>query len=285
VRFGLAWWHTVQRRIMATRTHRVRLMVTTERDSTATVVRGLLDFGFTLDERGSTRARPTLVDNDPANEFLISDDWAFLAGVIGDYQMPAERAWAVPYNLSVRLGGWAVELVAENPERVLEAFLGPPALHRFPTQSARWLVAGARRVIDDYDGATAAVWNDRPTARQLQERLSAFIGISQKKAAMAVEILSAQLGVDIRDLSGSDIAYDIHVRRVMLRTGLAERDQVDHMVDAARRLHPEHPGALDLPLWEIGKTWCHARQTECDACVLGRACPRLLNAAAEVRGA
>ena len=60
-------------------------MVTAERDSTATVVRCLLDFGATLDERGSTRARPTLINNDPANEFLISDDWAFLAGVVGDF--------------------------------------------------------------------------------------------------------------------------------------------------------------------------------------------------------
>ena len=47
---------------------------------------------------------------------------------------------------------------------------------------------------------------------------------------MAVEILNGQRGIEIRDLSGSDIAYDVHVRRVMLRTGLAERDQVDHMV-------------------------------------------------------
>ena len=249
------------------------------------MVRALLDFGAVIDARGSTRARPTLIDNDPANEFLIGDDWAFLAGVIGDYQMSAERAWAVPYQLSLRLDGWGVELVAENPERVRAAFLGPPALHRFPTQSARWFVAGARRLIDRYDGQAASIWNDGPTARELQARLTEFDGISQKKAAMAVEILAAQLGVDIRDLSGSDIAYDVHVRRVMLRTGLAERDEVGHMVDAARRLHPERPGALDLPMWEVGKTWCHARHTECDSCVVGDVCPRLIDAAAGVRGA
>lgn len=265
--------------------HRVAAMANVHQGSAVSVVRGLLDFGTVIDERGSTRARPTLVDNSPANDFLIGDDWAFLAGVIGDYQMPAERAWAVPYRLSVRLGGWGVEMVAENPERVREAFLGPPALHRFPTQSARWFVAGARRVIDCYGGAAGAVWNDRPTARELQARLGEFDGISQKKAAMAVEILAAQLGVDILDLSGSDIAYDVHVRRVMLRTGLAKRDRADHMVEVARRLHPERPGALDLPMWEVGKTWCHARRTECDACVIGDVCPRLVGAAAEVRGA
>jgi len=42
----------------------------------------------------------------------------------------------------------------------------------------------------------------------------AFSGIGQKKAAMAVEILERDLGVTIRELKGSDIAYDVHVRRV-----------------------------------------------------------------------
>jgi len=251
----------------------------------AVVIRDLLRFGRVLAEREANRANPVLTDRDAANGFLMADDWAFLAGVIGDYQMPAERAWAVPYNLSLRLGGWGVHIVADNPERVLAAFLGPPALHRFPTQSARWLVAGAQRVIDDYGGDAGAIWNDHPTARQLQERLTEFVGISQKKAAMAVEILNGQRGIEIRDLSGSDIAYDVHVRRVMLRTGLAQRDHVDHMVAAARRLHPERPGALDLPIWEIGRTWCHAREPECGTCEIAAVCPRLVEAAAGVRGA
>lgn len=253
--------------------------------SPSLLIRGILDFGQALAARDPNRTNPIFTDNEMANEFLISDDWAFLAGVIGDYQMPAERAWAVPYNLSRRLGAWSVELVAEDPERVLEAFLGPPALHRFPTQSARWFVAGAQRVIDDYSGDAGAVWNDQPTARELQVRLTEFVGISQKKAAMAVEILNGQFGVDIRELSGSDIAYDVHVRRVMLRTALAERDEVNHMVEAARLANPERPGALDLPMWEIGKTWCRARRPECDRCVIGEVCPRRVDAAANVRGA
>ena len=249
------------------------------------LVHEILEFRGVLAARDPNRTNPIFTDNDAANEFLISDDWAFLAGVIGDYQMPAERAWAVPYNLSQRLGGWSVELVAEDPNRILEAFLGPPALHRFPTQSARWLVAGAQRVIDDYDGVAGAVWNDRPTARELQARLNDFLGISQKKAAMAVEILNGQFGVDIRELAGSDIAYDVHVRRVMLRTGLAERDEVNHMVEAARLAYPDRPGALDLPMWEIGRTWCHARRPECTLCVIDDVCPKRVNAAAHVRGA
>ena len=257
----------------------------TARGSPPFLIRAILEFGEILAARDPNRTNPIFTDNEMANEFLVSDDWAFLAGVIGDYQMPAERAWAVPNNLSQRLGGWGVELIAEDPDRVREAFLGPPALHRFPTQSARWLVAGAQRVIDDYAGEAGAVWNDQPTARELQARLNEFVGVSQKKAAMAVEILNGQLGVDIRELSGSDIAYDVHVRRVMLRTGLAERDEVNHMVGAARFANPKRPGALDLPMWEIGKTWCHPRRPECNRCVIGDVCPRRVDAAANVRGA
>jgi len=65
---------------------------------------------------------------------------------------------------------------------------------------------------------------------------------------MAVEILERDLGVPISDLAGSDVAYDIHVRRVFLRTGLADADDVGQMVANARLLNPDRPGSLDLRL-------------------------------------
>lgn len=249
------------------------------------VTSALLAFGDRLDAIEASRLTTVLTNNAQANAFLVGDDWAFLCGVICDYQMPADRAWATPFNLAQRLGGWSVELVAGSESAVASGFLGPPAIHRFPNQTAGFVVDGARRVIDEYGGDAGSVWSDRPTARELQRRLEAFKGISQKKAAMAVEILYAQLGVEIAEMWGSDIAYDVHVRRVMLRTGLAAKDTVTHMVQRARDLHPERPGALDLPMWEIGRTWCHKTAPECDACILSPVCPRLVAAAASVKGA
>jgi uncharacterized HhH-GPD family protein len=255
------------------------------KSASSRVVEALLAFGEELDAIEASRLTTVLTNDPPANELLVTDPWGFLAGVICDYQMPADRAWATPYRLAQRLGGWSVELVASRPGDVHMAFLGPPAINRFPNQTTGFIVDGARRVIEDYGGDAAAVWNDAPTARELQARLVRFKGISQKKAAMAVEILYAQLGVDIRDMDGSDIAYDVHVRRVMLRTGLADRDHVTHMVDAARAAHPERPGALDLPMWEIGRTWCHKREPECGACVISAACPKCIDRASSVTGA
>jgi hypothetical protein len=42
----------------------------------------------------------------------------------------------------------------------------------------------------------------------------------------------------------------------LLRTGLADRDYVHHMVAAARALHPERTDALDTPALDIGRRWC-----------------------------
>jgi hypothetical protein len=77
-------------------------------------------------------------------------------------------------------------------------------------------------------------------------RFDDFVGVGQK-AAMAVEILERDLGVSVRNLERSDIAYDVHIRRVFLRTRLAERDDRDHIIAVARQLHPARPGGLDLP--------------------------------------
>ena len=94
---------------------------------------------------------------------------------------------------------------------------------------------------------------------------------------MAVEILERDLGVQVSDLHGSDIAYDVHIRRVFLRAGLAQRDDVDHMVAMARELHPERPGAMDFPAWMIGREWCRPSNPSCDQCPLGAVCPRLID--------
>ena len=88
----------------------------------------------------------------------------------------------------------------------------------------------------------------------------------------------------ISDLAGSDVAYDIHVRRVFLRTGLADADDVDQMVANARLLNPDRPGSLDLPAWDIGRRWCRPVGPRCGDCVLSVVCPRLIDRGDGVRG-
>src|SRR2546425_6947754 len=99
---------------------------------------------------------------------------------------------------------------------------------------------------------------------------------------MAVEILARDLDVPVKNLDRSDVAYDVHLRRVFLRTRLADRDDRDHMIVVARELNPTRPGALDLPAWLIGRGWCHPGIPDCVACPLTAVCPKGIELAALV---
>ncbi len=223
--------------------------------------------------------------NPEANNLIKTDPFAFLIAVICDQGIPAEAAWNVPHELCRRLGRLDPHWIATHPDAVAAAVKEPPALHRFVTTIAGWIVAAAERVVRLYGGDAGRIWSDTPTALHLQIRLAAFQGIGQKKAAMAVEILERDLGVPLRSMEGSDVAYDVHVRRVFLRTGLAQRDDPTEMIAAARRLHPARPGALDLPAWRIGRQWCHPGVPDCPHCPLNAVCPKHIDRAAAVRGA
>jgi uncharacterized HhH-GPD family protein len=232
-----------------------------------------------------TERQPPVFTPDPeANRLVVDDPFAFLVAVVCDQGIVAERAWQAPWELRRRLGHLDPARIATDVEDVRAAVQRPPKLHRYVENVPRWIAAAAQRVVRLYGGDASAIWGDSPTAATLQQRLQEFDGIGQKKAAMAVEILERDLGVEVRELHGSDIAYDVHVRRVLLRTGLAEFDDREHMLDAARRANPERPGAIDYPAWLVGRQWCHAGTPDCPACALGHVCVKDVGRAASVRG-
>jgi uncharacterized HhH-GPD family protein len=225
-----------------------------------------------------------LTPREEANALIHDDPFAFLIAVVGDQGIVAERAWAIPYDLMMRLGHLDPARMASDPTAVRAAFAQTPKLHRFVNNVADWVWQASDIVSTRYGGDAARIWNDQPSAAELRARFDAFPGIGQKKAAMAVEILERDLHVKLTNLSGSDIAYDVHVRRVFLRTGLAERDDVGHMVAVARSIHPERPGELDNPAWDVGRRWCRPSEPDCPSCPLLVACPRLIERGDAVRG-
>lgn len=250
-------------------------------DSRAAIAAAVLKFGR---KRNATVAGPAAeFTSDPAaNDLIRSDPFAFLLAVIMDQGIPAERAWLAPYLLKQRLGHLAPERIAKSEVAVRAAVQRKPKLHRYVENMPRWLVLAARRVVDEYGGDAGAIWEGNPAADDLQHRLDSFVGIGQKKAAMAVEILERDLRVPIRNMKRGEIAYDVHLRRVFLRTRLVDYDDRDAMITVARELNPARPGELDLPTWLIGRGWCHPAVPDCLGCPLTLVCPKDIERAAAV---
>lgn len=258
-------------------------MISPERSVSVESVAAVVDALLAHNETLSGQAPANLAPDPEADAFLRSDPFAFLVAVVFDQGILAERAWAAPWLLKQRLGHLDPLRMVAEPDAVRAAIARPPSLHRYVENVPRWVVSAAQQVLDVYGGDAEAIWHDEPTAVELGERLRAFDGIGQKKAAMAVEILERDRGVVVRELSGSDVAFDVHIRRVFLRTGLADTDDLDHVVEQGRLAHPDRPGAIDLPAWDIGRRWCRPRNPDCAACPLTAACPRLIHRADGVR--
>ena len=223
---------------------------------------------------GAVQVGGAFTDIPAADELVKSRPEAFLLGLLFTQGIPAERAWAGPWLLQQRLGHLDVRRIAEEPDAVRAAVQAPPMLHRFKETLPRWIVSAARRLIDEYDGDASRIWPPGSHILDVTRRLEAFDGIGRKKAVMGAEMLARCLGAELRGLECGQVAYDVHVRRVFLRSGLIERDTPEDVAAAACVASPEEPGLVDLPAWLIGREWCRPRRPSCDACRLARTCPR-----------
>jgi uncharacterized HhH-GPD family protein len=242
----------------------------------------LVRFGRELEAAGAAQDREGFSGRPEVDLLLARDPNAFLLGVLFTQGIPAERAWAGPWELARRLGHLDVaRLAAMSPEDLETALAAPPALHRFRRTIPRYIVGAACHLQERWGGNASRIWAGEPSAEELTRRLEAVPGIGHKKAAMAVEILIRTFGVKVSAHSGARLPYDVHVRRVMLRTGLVDLDSRRAMEERAASVSPERPSLIDLPLWLVGRHWCRPRDPACGDCRLGPYCPKLVDRSVE----
>jgi uncharacterized HhH-GPD family protein len=240
------------------------------------VIAELVAYGRELDAEGAAQTGGAFTTLQAANDLLETSANAFLLGVLFTQGIPAERAWAGPYLLCVRLGTLDLAFLAENPEALRAAVQEPPMLHRFKETLPHWISAAACRLLEEYGGDASRIWPAGDSVLEVTERLSAFSGIGRKKAVMAAEILTRHFGVPLEGRDCGQVAYDVQVRRVFLRAGLVDTDTREAIDAAATAACPDAPGTLDLPAWLIGRETCRPRSPICDLCRLGAVCPRLV---------
>lgn len=220
-------------------------------------------------------SRLGFAESKEADDLLKEDPFAFLVGVILDEGIKAERAWQGPWELRNRLGHLDPWRLQHDLPGIHEALNRPPVLHRYREIMPIAIHEAAHRVCEYYEGDTSRIWRTGSTAAEVEERLLAFRRIGPKKAAMAVELLISHFGVAMSELVGTNVAYDVHVRRVFLRSGLVDIDDRETMMAVARRLRPERPGYIDLPTWAIGRRWCRPTAPDCRSCPIAGPCRQL----------
>lgn len=244
------------------------------------VVKKLLEYGQVL----SQQEQKFTPHNEEADKLIKENPTAFLFAVIMDQGARAEYIWEIPYRLKQLLGHLDVsKIAAMTDEELDDVFRKLPRKPRYRNKMVRWIKSACQRILDEYQGQAEKIWADNPRAGKLQSRLDKFDGIGEKKASMATNILYRDLRKPIQAPQEIDVSYDIMVRRVFLRAGLCDYDSEQAIVSAAKQLNPDYPGALDLPCWVIGRTWCDQQKPKCDECVpplskcpISEICPRRL---------
>ena len=205
---------------------------------------------------------------------LANHPHAFVLACVMDRQIKAERAWLIPHLFSKKLGGFSFQrLRALSLPDIRNLMVLPEPLHRFPEKMSRNFHDAVRMIADDYQGDAANIWRNSPSSAEVVIRFLRFRGVGPKIATMATNILARDFKVPLSDYHSIGVSADVHVRRVFHRLGLVGADAtIEEVIYRASALHPEFPGLMDLPSWEIGRNWCRPVAPLCGSCYMRTVC-------------
>ncbi len=205
---------------------------------------------------------------------------AFVLACVMDQQVKAERAWLIPYKISQLLDSFEMkDLVDLDESRIVAMMTTPEKLHRFIDKMGHYFHSAVQRIAHHYGGDAAQIWSGNRPSAEVVFRFLEFEGIGPKIGSMAANILAREMKVPMSDYSSIDISVDIHVRRVFHRLGLCHAGaSVAQITYKARALHPQFPGLMDLPCWEIGRQWCKSKQPLCEKCYMSSLCASAIGA-------
>lgn len=215
----------------------------------------------------------------PAANALLNDleryPHAYVLACVMDRQIKAEKAWAIPYQISEKLGTFSMEALAQLSRKDVKRLMSrPKPLHRFSDVMSGSFYSAVQRIANQYSRDASRIWSGKPSSAEVVYRFLEFDGIGPKIATMAVNILARSFKIPFADFFSVDVSVDRQVRRVFSRLGLCEdRATVEQIVYKARVLNPTFPGILDSPSWELGRSFCQANKPECTACYMNDLCP------------
>lgn len=231
---------------------------------------------FLNPERGSIELAKDKVQNDFLND-LENNPHAFVLACLMDRQITAERAWTIPYRVKEIVGSFDINDLAKVSLEEYKGIFTRNSFHRFNDMMADIFYNAVQDIKHKYDGDVSSIWSNKPSSAKVVYEFLQFKGGGIKIATMAANILARQFKIPFSDLFSIDISPDVHVMRVMRRTGLVSPDSdLDSVIYKARELNPEFPGVIDFSCWEIGRTWCKPSNPICSECVIEKECMKVI---------
>ena len=197
---------------------------------------------------------------------------AFVLGCVMDKQIPAHRAWAIPYKIYGELGSFDIDFLADVPEEKYKQLFNEGKYHRFNDQCAGFFYEAVQKIKNDYDGDASKIWSDNPSSKDVVARFREFKGVGPNIAAMATKILATQFKIKMSDYSAIDVSLDVHVVRVMKRLFFDDDATDEQIIEKAREINPEFPGIIDSTCFFVGRDYCRPEKTLCQQCPLNKEC-------------
>lgn len=208
---------------------------------------------------------------------LVVYPHAFVLACMMDRQMQAEKVWMIPKRIEEDMGTFDINILASKSVGYYEELFKRLSLHRFPVAMANVFHKAVQHIMDEYNGDASLIWSDKPSSAAVVYRFLQFYGCGIKIATMAANILARAFKVPFSDYYSIDISPDVHIKRVLARTGLVkEGADIQSIIYKARELYPEFPGIIDYSCWEIGKTYCKPHNPNCKECPICSTCPKLI---------
>jgi uncharacterized HhH-GPD family protein len=131
-----------------------------------------------------------------ADRLLAEDPLALLIGFVLDQQVTVQKAFSGPLEIRRRLGTLDARQLAEmDPQKLRDAFLERPAIHRFPAAMADRVQALSALIVDEYGGDAGALWRGAGDAKELQRRIASLPGFGPMKAGTVLRLLTHQFGL------------------------------------------------------------------------------------------
>jgi endonuclease III len=213
-----------------------------------------------------------------ADKLTVEDPYAFCIACCLDRGMKSGVVWTIPWYIQQDLGHLDPFRIARMSLSDLGAlFRRLPRKPRFINVAPRTLQELTAIVVQQPDGDASRLWKGK-SAAGVKAIFESIYGVGPALASMTILLIQKAFGEQFADLDRRvmGIKPDVHTMRVLYRLGVAEAQSESAAVQAARRLNPEFPGAIDAGLWYVGKEWCDALHPDCEACQLQDLCARLL---------